>query len=127
MRTLFLYFLFFFHFIVNFSFLAFFLLARQKGADPFEINKSGQNALSESYKEGHLHITYFLKEIARRLKAYFAAKRLSIQLNIECCEHCLDRRYHTYTTHILIFTPALINLLKIIMGFDLNKLLSVVS
>ena len=90
----------------------YFTFALQKGADPFEINKSGQNALSESYKEGHLHITYFLKEIARRLKAYFAAKRLSSQLNIECCEHCLDRRY-TYTNtpsiHVL-FTLQLFTL-----------------
>ena len=63
----------------------------QLGADPFEINKSGQNALSESYKEGHLHVTYFLKEIARRLKAYFAAYRLSGQLNVNCCDHCLNK------------------------------------
>jgi len=66
------------------------LLCVQEGADPFEINKSGQNALSESYKEGHLHVTYFLKEVARRLKAYFAAKRLSGQLGVACCDHCLD-------------------------------------
>jgi len=47
--------------------------------------------LSESYKEGHLHVTYFLKEVARRFKAYFAAKRLATQLNFTCCDHCIDR------------------------------------
>ena len=67
-------------------------LSLQKGADPFLINKSGQNALSESYKEGHLHVTYFLKEIARRFKAYFAAHRLSSQLNVACCDHNLNRK-----------------------------------
>jgi hypothetical protein len=63
----------------------------QWGADPFEIYQSGQNALSESYKEGHLHVTYFLREVARRFKAYFAAKRLATQLNFTCCDHCIDR------------------------------------
>jgi hypothetical protein len=71
--------------------------------------------LSESYKEGHLHVTYFLKEVARRFKAYFAAKRLATQLNFTCCDHCIDR-YKRRPAHDLTLRVPVSCLMRVLAG-----------